>query len=161
MLCQSEPPQNIISTNKSLIWEGTEETHNIAFVFLSLINHLGVWTIREQIMSGAAQHAYPAEATKEKCWMDPQRGSPQRPTETLKEQRIFPLGHLGKATDTIIIVSRWVDTKSWKWSGMSFKTHNFKQFICSNFQPICPFSITAYSKCTACAAEYTFTLAIS
>lgn len=47
-------------------------------------------------MSDAAQHAPPAEATMEKCWIYPQRQSPQRLTETLEEQRMSPLEQVGK-----------------------------------------------------------------
>lgn len=54
-------------------------------------------------MFDAAQHAYPAGATTEKHWMDPQRRRPQRLTETLGEQRIFLLGQVGKK-DTIIFL---------------------------------------------------------
>lgn len=37
-------------------------------------------TIRQQIMSDAVRYAHPAESRIEKCWMDPQRRSPQRLT---------------------------------------------------------------------------------
>lgn len=66
-------------------------------------------------MVNAAQHAHPPEATAENRWTDPQGRSPQRQSETLEKQRIFPLAQVDKMTDAA--VRRWVDRRSWKWNG--------------------------------------------
>lgn len=87
-------------------------------------------------MSDGAQHAYPAEVTIERCWMDPLRRPPQRLMETPEEQRISPLGQIGEMIDTTLIVRR-----RWKVEnrvGGHMKKANYLLIICSHFLLIFP-----------------------